>query len=205
MSNFLKKNVPHFIYQIASDVAMEGFEDGALVFKVNDRKLVEVNQTLRDVLGYTDGKRNVFEVAKLLAQEQQIPEGQALDDVMGLYDQMVEQNIVNQVEPSQRKDGTRMTQVSALSRYLCNPDVVLREEDEDGGLLFNPDTNQLKVLNSTGLFIWKQLIKPQELSVVLAAIQQAFEDVPPDEVLADAQSFLQDLMQSGFIGTVEPD
>ena len=44
---------------------------------------------------------------------------------------------------------------SVLSRYLCNPDVVLREEDEDGGLLFNPDTNQIRVLNHTGLFIWK--------------------------------------------------
>jgi len=46
-----------------------------------------------------------------------------------------------------------MMPTSALSRYLCNPDVVLREEDEDGGLLFNPDTNQIRVLNHTGLFI----------------------------------------------------
>jgi hypothetical protein len=34
--------------------------------------------------------------------------------------------------------------------YLRNPDVVLREEDPDGGLLFNPDTNQVKVI--TGNF-----------------------------------------------------
>ena len=40
--------------------------------------------------------------------------------------------------------------------YHCNPDVVLREEDESGALLFNPDTNQVKVVNATGLFIWKQ-------------------------------------------------
>ncbi len=40
--------------------------------------------------------------------------------------------------------------------YLCNPDVVLREEDKSGALLFNPDTNQVKVINNTGLFIWNQ-------------------------------------------------
>lgn len=38
---------------------------------------------------------------------------------------------------------------------LRNPDVVLREEDPDGALLFNPDTNQIRVINTTGLFIWK--------------------------------------------------
>ena len=38
---------------------------------------------------------------------------------------------------------------------IRNPDVVLREEDQDGALLFNPDTNQIRVINPTGLFIWK--------------------------------------------------
>jgi len=38
--------------------------------------------------------------------------------------------------------------------YSQNPDVVLREEP-DGALLFNPDTNQIRVINTTGLFIWR--------------------------------------------------
>jgi hypothetical protein len=31
----------------------------------------------------------------------------------------------------------------------------MREEDPDGGLLFNPDTNSMRVINNTGLFVWK--------------------------------------------------
>jgi hypothetical protein len=46
-----------------------------------------------------------------------------------------------------------MSENTTAPHYLVNPDVVLREEDPDGELLFNPDTNQLCVLNHTGLFI----------------------------------------------------
>ena len=44
---------------------------------------------------------------------------------------------------------------SSKNSYIRNPDVVLREEEADGGLLFNPDTNQIRVVNATGLMIWK--------------------------------------------------
>ncbi len=56
--------------------------------------------------------------------------------------------------------------------YLVNPDVVLREEDEDGGLLFNPDTNQVKVVNSTGLFIWKQFASANQPDAVAGGTLQ---------------------------------
>jgi hypothetical protein len=89
------------------------------------------------------------------------------------------------------------------TRYLCNPDVVLREEDEDGGLLFNPDTNQVKVINSTGLFIWKLFGSAQEVPAVIAAIHAEFEDVPQEMVAADVQAFLDEMIQTGFIGIIE--
>ena len=58
-----------------------------------------------------------------------------------------------------------MNQDSTIrAKFLRNPEVVLREEDDDGGLLFNPDTNQVKVVNSTGLFIWKQCDGSRNLS-----------------------------------------
>ena len=39
-------------------------------------------------------------------------------------------------------------------RYYRNPDVVIHEEDPDGALVYNPDTDQIKVINQTGFFIW---------------------------------------------------
>jgi len=86
--------------------------------------------------------------------------------------------------------------------YLCNPDVVLREEDEDGGLLFNPDTNDVRVINATGLFIWKQCLSQQEPAAIIKALQETFEDAPLESVTADVQEFLADMLHSGFIGKV---
>lgn len=89
------------------------------------------------------------------------------------------------------------------SCYLRNPDVVLREEDEDGGLLFNPDTNQVKVVNPTGLFIWQRCDGQNDFEQLVAAVVEEYEDAPADEVRQDVQEFLDGMLQTGFIGTLE--
>jgi hypothetical protein len=87
--------------------------------------------------------------------------------------------------------------------YHCNPDVVLREEDESGALLFNPDTNQVKVINNTGLFIWKQFGSANNAKTVVKALSEAFEEVPEDQVIQDVDEFINELLTTGFIGKVE--
>jgi len=87
--------------------------------------------------------------------------------------------------------------------YLCNPDVVLREEDESGALLFNPDTNQVKVINNTGLFIWNQFGSENNAETVAKALIEAFEDAPEDQVAQDVDEFITELLNTGFIGKVE--
>jgi hypothetical protein len=89
------------------------------------------------------------------------------------------------------------------SRYIQNPDIILREEDEDGGLLFNPDTGQVKVVNSTGLFIWKQFATSNDLETVVSAIKANYEDVPDQEVVKDISGFLELMVEKGFIGNVQ--
>ena len=97
-----------------------------------------------------------------------------------------------------------MTQSDTIpGSYLCNPDVVLREEDEDGGLLFNPDTNQVKVINTTGLFIWKQCAGGSDAAAITTALAQAFDEAPAGTVAEDVNEFLQTMVQYGFIGVAE--
>jgi hypothetical protein len=87
--------------------------------------------------------------------------------------------------------------------FLRNPDVVLREEDSDeGALLFNPDTNQVKVINTTGLFIWQQCGEVCKLDEIIAKVQKGFDDIPLEQVAVDVQEFLDGMVVSGFIGTV---
>jgi hypothetical protein len=87
--------------------------------------------------------------------------------------------------------------------YIVNPDVVLREEDPDGGLLFNPDTNQVRVINNTGLFVWKLCDGTKSMESITAEIGKNFDQVPPDEVDGQVKTFMDDMIQNGFIGILE--
>jgi hypothetical protein len=97
------------------------------------------------------------------------------------------------------QENADMTTVVA-AYFLRNPDVVLREEDEDGGLLFNPDTNQIRVLNNTGLFIWKMCDGTSDFPDFLAAIRESYEEVPEEQTDIQIKGFIDDMVASGFIG-----
>jgi hypothetical protein len=92
---------------------------------------------------------------------------------------------------------------SNTTSFLQNPDVVLREEDENGGMLFNPDTNQVKVINTTGLFIWKLCDKARPTDEIINRVQREFEDVPVEQVSQDVREFMDGLISGGFMGTLE--
>jgi len=93
---------------------------------------------------------------------------------------------------------------SVATCFLRNPDVVLREEDPDeGALLFNPDTNQVKVINTTGLFIWQQCGMVRTFEEIVAEVQKGFDEVPSEQVAGDVQEFVDGMVATGFIGTVE--
>ena len=99
-----------------------------------------------------------------------------------------------------------MKEAPAVSpRYIRNPDVVLREEDEEGGLLFNPDTGQIRVINPTGLFIWQQCDGTRDLDEIATAMQEAFDqEAPPaDQLAEDLQTFVKEMAETGFIGVPE--
>jgi hypothetical protein len=93
--------------------------------------------------------------------------------------------------------------ITIANYYIRNPDVVLREEDEDGALLFNPDTNQVKVINATALFIWNHCDGKNSFLSIIEDIQTEFDQVPADQVNQDVSDLIEDLIQSSFIGTTE--
>jgi hypothetical protein len=185
---------------------MEGFEDGALVLRLTDRHLVELNATAHFILARTDGRQDVARVAAAVAEAFEIPPAEAAQDTLALYGRLAEQGIVEPVVSHQEEEETFIVEKASddSPRYMRNPDVVLREEDPDeGGLLFNPDTNQVKVLNTTGLFIWQQCQDGHTLDQIAAAVQTGFEDAPADAVAGDVKEFVEGMVESGFIGTVE--
>lgn len=88
-------------------------------------------------------------------------------------------------------------------RYVVNPDVSCREEGPDGALLFNPDTDQVVVINPTGLLIWQALAQPSSQSQIVAGVMAQCDHVPKDTVAQDVGEFLQALQAKGFVGVYE--
>ena len=86
---------------------------------------------------------------------------------------------------------------------IRNPDVILREEDPDGALLFNPDTNQIRVINSTGLFIWKHCDGKKDLPAIVSSLKETFDGVPEAEVDNQVKAFVDDMKANGFLGVPE--
>lgn len=112
--------------------------------------------------------------------------------------------LFNRPHQYQRKEMTSVADTLTSSPvYIRNPDVVLREEDPDGGLLFNPDTNQIRVLNATGLLVWQLCDGRHAVPDIVAALKQAFDGAPEDQVTDDVQEFVQEMQASGFLGVME--
>jgi hypothetical protein len=90
--------------------------------------------------------------------------------------------------------------IAGKDSLVRNPDVVLREEDPDGALLFNPDTNQIRVINTTGLFIWKHCDGKKDMPAIISALKKTFDNVPEKEVESQVKAFIDDMRANGFLG-----
>ena len=87
--------------------------------------------------------------------------------------------------------------------YIVNPDVSCREEEPDGALLFNPDTDKVLLINTTGLLIWRTLDRPHTEDEIVAALQELCNNVPANQVGSDVHEFLEQLLQAGFVGFLQ--
>jgi len=78
-----------------------------------------------------------------------------------------------------------------MKRYAVNPEVSLREEFE-GALLYNPDADDIVLINETGRIIWDAIAKPlttAEIAAYLVANTEGAENVS-----ADVDAFIESLL-----------
>ena len=90
--------------------------------------------------------------------------------------------------------------MTSRSIYICNPDVVLREEDESGTLLFNPDTGDVIVVNGTGRFVWDACRNGSDRESILEGLRESFLETP-EGAGQDVDSFISMLASGGFLLT----
>ena len=78
------------------------------------------------------------------------------------------------------------------------PDIVLREEEDGWGLLFDLETSVTMGLNSTGIFIWKHLNGKRSIRAIMQSIKASFSCIPEslDKQIVD---FIESLKKKQFI------
>ena len=71
-------------YAVRGEAAIEDFDEGSLVLLGQRLRMVLLNPTAREVIGWLDGQRTVDQVAAVVAGRYGVPPEQALNDVLGL-------------------------------------------------------------------------------------------------------------------------
>ena len=88
-------------------------------------------------------------------------------------------------------------------RYMANP-VVSCGDEEDGAVLFNPDTDDTTIVNLTGRALWAFLETPRTVEEMAAHLVQTYRGVSLDEATKDVEDFIQMLL-GDFVLDVETD
>jgi radical SAM protein with 4Fe4S-binding SPASM domain len=86
----------------------------------------------------------------------------------------------------------------AETKIKSNPKVVFREE-EGTGLLFNPESGKINLLNSTGRFIWPLLDGTHTRRQIISEILEAFEAADEKQVERDFDNFIESLCRWGVL------
>ncbi|MCP4639676.1 MAG: SynChlorMet cassette protein ScmD [bacterium] len=86
---------------------------------------------------------------------------------------------------------------------VADPVVVLREEFDEWGLLFHPDTGDTYGLNPVGVFVWQRLDGDHTVGDIAAELAETFEEVPGDA--ADhVGKFVEEAASQGLVTAGAP-
>lgn len=186
-------------FALRAETALEDFGDRSLVLLCDSLQLREINAQAQKILALLDGERTVQDIALRLASSCGVPASDLLETVAKALLQMEEQGIVRRRVVWSRERSQPMS----TTKYLMNPEVSFRQEDEDGGILFNADTDAVEVINPVAVAIWTFLAAPRMQEEVVEHLCAVCADVPREQVGKDVEDFLASLLKKGFIGIVE--
>ena len=82
--------------------------------------------------------------------------------------------------------------------YAKNHSIVERRID-DTVFLVNPETDTILYLNQLGTAIWHLLAEPVSIEEATITVQQAFPDVPPQEIADDVGKLFNQLSKKDFL------
>ena len=109
-------------FALRSDVAIEKFDDGILVFQAAHSTLTEINKMTYSILHLLDGNNPLNKIAKEISYTYNETEEDVLNDITDIMHGLVSAKIVKLVHRATLK--TKINKETNMNtEYLANPDV----------------------------------------------------------------------------------
>ena len=111
----------------------------------------------------------------------------------------------NRAVTSGEADDKSTPKINLTGIFIADPVVSCRTEGEDGALLFNPDTDNTIMINSTGLSVWTFLAQPRTIDDIVSHLITLFGgNLDYSAVRQDVEAFIPELAPD-FISEVDAD
>ncbi|MBN1273510.1 MAG: PqqD family peptide modification chaperone [Candidatus Aminicenantes bacterium] len=190
----------NYRYSLTDEVAIEDFDDGSLIFLCKKLQFIHINKTAKKILELMDGHRNIKQIVRKISETYSLNLEVIEKDILGIVKELNSNGVL---KPVVKLKIQRSKNMSKKSSFMANPDVSLREENSEGALLYNADTESLLIINKVGLIIWNFVkINPRTKEDVINHIKERCENIPIEQLETDMNSFLNELYNKGFIGEV---
>ena len=80
-----------------------------------------------------------------------------------------------------------------------NPFIVMAEQFDGTGLVFNPETNAAVSLNKTGVYLWKRLKDGATEAEMIFGLIEKYDGVTGEKATADVKAFLEELRSRSLL------
>lgn len=173
------------------DVVVEVFSDGAVAFQAGDCRILALNDRAAALWDALAEPRTTGDLTARFG----------VDPLATLTELERLRIVKRRVAAACRRDG-EATHMEAAKRYLANPAVSCRIEDDTGAILYNPEARNCQAINAVGLDLWQALSEPRTLDALTAQVCARYDGVTAEAAAADVTAFLDRLVMQGFIGEV---
>ncbi len=173
------------LYSLPQDLLLERYEDRGVVLLAGCDRFITLNRAAMTILGllqnaFGEASFSRSDLSALLSKHYDLTAEQAAEKANDLLASWSTEGLLRIVPDARGQSGQG---ADRQTRFIANTDWVLSEEDEDGGVLFHPDTGAVWVLNRTAMAIWNLLDGQRTVADVLMALHERFEgmDAAADE------------------------
>ncbi len=88
-------------YKLREEVLVEEWQEGVVVFNVNNYEFLEFNEVGGMIIKALDQGRSIEEIVELVTEEFEVEEERARNDILAFCKQLVVDGIVDEVEGKQ--------------------------------------------------------------------------------------------------------